>query len=75
MCQTSCHFAAVEADAKDVTGGVAAWNNLTSSAYSDVSDQVFSVCLVRRLLNKFPSDRRLVPTNHCRTRGSLDSQK
>ena len=35
MCQASCHFAAVEADAKSVTGSVAAWNNRTSSAYSD----------------------------------------
>ena len=41
MCQASCHFAAVEADAKNVTGSVAAWNNRTTSAYSDVSDQVF----------------------------------
>ena len=32
VCQASCHFAAVEADAKDVTGSVAAWNNRTSSA-------------------------------------------
>ena len=75
MCQASCHFAAVEADAKNVTGSVAAWNNRTSSAYSDVSDQVFSGCLVRRLSNKSPSDRRLVPTNRYRTRGSIDSQK
>ena len=67
MCQACCHFAAVEADAKNVTGSVAAWNNPTSSAYSDVSDQVFSGCLVRRLSNKFPSDRRLVPTNRDRT--------
>ena len=67
MCQACCHFAAVEADAKNVTGSVAAWNNRTSSAYSDVSDQVFSGCLVRRLSNKFSSDRRLVPTNRCRT--------
>ena len=50
-----CHFAAVEADAKNVTGSVAAWNNRTSSAYSDVSDQVFSGCCVRRLLNKITS--------------------
>ena len=61
-----CHFAAVEADAKNVTGSVAAWNNRTSSAYSDVSDQVFSGCLVRRLSDKSPSDRKLAPTNHCR---------
>ena len=67
MCQASCHFAAVEADAKSVTGCVAAWNNRTSSAYSDVSDQVFSGCLVRRLSDKSPSDRKLVPTNRCRT--------
>ena len=40
MCQASCHFAAVEADAKNVTGRVVAWNNRTT-AYSDVSDQVF----------------------------------
>ena len=49
MCQASCHFVAVEADAKNVTGSVAAWNNQTSSACSDVSDQVFSGCLVFRL--------------------------
>ena len=42
-------------------------NNRTSSAYSDVSDQVFSGCLVRRLSDKSPSDRKLVPTNRCRT--------
>ena len=42
MCQGSCHVAAVEADAKNVTVSVAAWNNRTSSAYSDVSDRVFS---------------------------------
>ena len=41
MCQASCRFAAVEVDAKNVTGSVVAWNNRTSSAYSDVSDQVF----------------------------------
>ena len=41
MCQASCHFAAVEAGAKNVTGSVVAWNNRTTSAYSDVSDQVF----------------------------------
>ena len=75
VCQASCHFAAVEADAKSVTGSFAAWNNRTSSAYSDVSDQVFPGCLVRRLSNKSPSDRRLVPTNRYRTRGSIDSQK
>ena len=50
----------MEADAKNVTGSVAAWNNRTSSAYSDVSDQVFSGCLVRRLSDKSPSDRKLV---------------
>ena len=44
MCQASCHFAAVEADVKNVTGSVAAWNNRISSAYSDVDDQVFSGC-------------------------------
>ena len=44
VCQASCHFAAVEADAKNVAGSVAAWNNRTSSACSDVSDQVFSGC-------------------------------
>ena len=49
VCQASCHFVAVEADAKNVTGSVAAWNNQTSSACSDVSDQVFSGCLVLRL--------------------------
>ena len=43
-CQASCHFAAVEADAKNVTGSVAAWNNRISSAYSDVYDQLFSEC-------------------------------
>ena len=75
MCQASCHFAAVEADAKNVTGSVAAWNNRTSCAYSDVSVQVFSGCLVRRLSNKSPSDRRLVPTNRYRTRESIDSPK
>ena len=59
MCQASCHYAVVEADAKNVTGSVAAWNNRTSSAYSDVSDQIFLECLVRRLSYKSPSDRRL----------------
>ena len=44
MCQASFHFAAVEADAKNVTGSVVAWNNRTISAYSDVSDQVFLGC-------------------------------
>ena len=44
MCQASCRFAAVEADAKNVTGNAAAWNNRISSAYSDVYDQVFSAC-------------------------------
>ena len=53
--QVSCHFAAVETDAKNVTGRIAAWNNRTSSAYCDVSDQVFSGCCVRRLLNKITS--------------------
>ena len=67
MCQGSCHVAAVEAGAKNVTGSVAVWNNQTSSAYSVVSDQVFSGCLVRRLSNKSPSDRKLVPTNRNRT--------
>ena len=67
VCQASCHFAAVEADAKNVTGNVAAWINRTSSAYSDSSDQVFSGCLVRRLSNNSHSHRRLVPTNRCRT--------
>ena len=66
MCQASCHFASVEADAKNVTGSVAAWNNRTSSALT-VSDQVFSGCLVRTLSNKSLADRRLVPTNRCRT--------
>ena len=69
MCQASCHFAAVEADAKNVTGSVAAWNNRTSSAYSDVSDKVFSGCLVRRLSDRPPSDRKLVPTNRSWTKG------
>ena len=59
MCQASCHFASVEADAKNVTGSVAAWNNRTSSAHTDVSDQVFSGCLVRTLSNKSLADRRL----------------
>ena len=67
MCQASCYFAAVEADAKSVTGSVAAWNNRASSVYSDVSDQVFSECYVRRLLNKIISVRKQVPTNRCRT--------
>ena len=67
MCQASCHFASVEADAKNVTGSVAAWNNRTSSAHTDVSDHVFSGCLVRTLSNKSLADRRLVPTNRCRT--------
>ena len=53
--QVSCHFAAVETDAKNVTGRIVAWNNRTSSEYSDVSDQVFSGCFVRRLLNKITS--------------------
>ena len=44
MSQASCHSAAVEADAKNVTGSVAAWKNRTSSAYSDVPDQIFSGC-------------------------------
>ena len=48
-------------------------SNRTSSAYSDVSDKVFSWCLVSRLSAKSPSDRKLVPTNRCRTWGSLDS--
>ena len=65
--QVSCHFAAVETDAKNVTGRIAAWNNRTSSAYSDVSDQVFSGCCVRRLLNKITSVRKLVPRNRRRT--------
>ena len=60
-------FAAVEVDAKNVTGCVAAWSNRATSAYSDVCDQVFSGCFVRRLSNKFPSDGRLVSTNRCRT--------
>ena len=59
MCQASCHFASVEADAKNVTGSVAAWNNRTSSAHTDVSDQVFSGCLVRTLSNKSLADKRL----------------
>ena len=59
MCQASCHFPSVEADAKNVTGSVAAWNNRTSSAHTDVSDQVFSGCLVRTLSNKSLADRRL----------------
>ena len=67
VCQASCHFAAVEADAKNVRGNVAAWINRTSSAYSDLSDEVFSGCLVRRLSSKSPSDRRSVLTNRCRT--------
>ena len=67
ICQASCRFAALEADAKKVTGSAAAWNNRNSSAYSDVSDQVFSGYLVRRFSNKSPSDRKLVPTNRCRT--------
>ena len=58
--QVSSHFAAIETDAKNVTGRIAAWNNRTSSAFSDVSDQVFSGCLVRRLSNKSPSDKRLL---------------
>ena len=33
----------------------------------------FSGFLVRRLSDKSPSDRKLVPTNRCRTWGSLDS--
>ena len=60
-------FAAVEVDAKNVIGCVTAWNNRTTSAYSDVSDQVFSGWFARRLSNKSPSDGRLVPTNCCRT--------
>ena len=40
MCQASFHFTAVEADAKNGTGSVVAWNNRTTSACSDVSDQV-----------------------------------
>ena len=67
MCRASCHFATVEADAKNVTGSVAARNNRTNSAYSDVSNQIFSGCLVRRLSNESPSDRKLGPTNRCRT--------
>ena len=54
VCQASCHFAAVAADAKNVTGNVAAWINRTSSAYSDSSDEVFSGCLVRRFLQIIP---------------------
>ena len=42
VCQASFPFAAVEADAKNVTGSFAAWNNRTSSTNSNVSDQVFS---------------------------------
>ena len=42
--QASCHLAAVESYAKSVTGRIAACNNQTSSAYSDVSDEVFSEC-------------------------------
>ena len=53
--QVSCHCSAVETDAKNVTGRIAAWNNQTSSVFSDVSDQVFSGCCVRRLLNKITS--------------------
>ena len=48
------------------------WSNRTSSAYSDVSDQVFSRYYVGRLLNKITSVRKLVPTNRCRTWGSLN---
>ena len=53
--QVSCHCSAVETDAKNVAGRIAAWNNRTSSVFSDVSDQVFSGCCVRRLLNKITS--------------------
>lgn len=42
--QASKYFAAVEVDGKNITGSVAAWNNRTSSAYSNVSDQVYSGC-------------------------------
>ena len=42
--QESCYFAAVEVDAQDVSGRIVAWNNRTSSAYSDLSDQVFPGC-------------------------------
>ena len=34
--QASCYFAAVEVDAKNITGSVVILNNRTSSAYSDV---------------------------------------
>ena len=39
--QESCYFAAVEVDAQNVIGRIVAWNNRTSSAYSDLSDQIF----------------------------------
>ena len=62
VCQASCPFAAVETDTKNVTGSVAASNNRTSSAYS------YTVMyLIRYFQGVKYIDRKLVPTNRCRT--------